>query len=137
MSLKTRRNKINKMVDTVSEIYRRNPKHRVYSVTSSTSQEPYQVTTDWSNDDNVLSIACELYTYDFKAQVDDLGHHKADYSKYICSQFLAVVRWAGKQKGKVVSFCESYQDAVKLLNFGGQLVRVTNLNGSVVWGTVR
>lgn len=134
MTIQTRKPKLNQMLDTVNEIYRRNDKHRVYSVTSLTSGKPYQVITDWSCEDGTVTINCKLFSFEAKYQFN----HPANNSQHICCQFLASVKWAARQAGKVLSIPDSgsFKDAKRLLNLGGQLVRIVNQNG-VVWGVAR
>lgn len=135
MTLKTRLSKINATVKSIHhETYRRNASHRAYTMYSPTSSKPYQVITDWSvSKDGVTTIMCGLYDYSLIGNFT----HPANQSKYICSQFLASVKWAAQQAGKIFSMCKNFADAKRLLRFGGQLVRVKNHRGSVVWATIR
>jgi len=135
MTLKTRLPKINKMVQSIYCVtHRGSAKRRSYTVHSPTSGKPYQVHTRWSMSvDKVLTIECGLYDY---ALIGNFVH-PANFSKSICSQFLASMKWAANQAGKVLSLCETFTDAKRLLRFGGQLVRVTNYKGATLWATIR
>lgn len=134
MTVQTRKPKINQILKNTREIYRRNWYHRVYSVKS--DDKPYQVITDWSiSADKVITIRCKLFSFEAKYFQ---FRHPANISQSVCSHFLASVKLAARQAGKVLSLPKDgeYKSAKRLLNLGGNLVRVTNGNG-VIWGVVR
>jgi hypothetical protein len=76
-------------------------------------------------------------------------HSKADPKKFpvckgnsngtVCYHCLAAIKDRVGRRDKVLSLPENgkFNSAVKLLNFGGQLVKIVNQNGKAVWGTVR
>jgi hypothetical protein len=76
-------------------------------------------------------------------------HSKADPKKFpvckgnsngtVCYHCLAAIKDRVGRRDKQLSLPENgeFNSAVKLLNFGGQLVKIVNQNGKAVWGTVR
>lgn len=76
-------------------------------------------------------------------------HSKADPNKFpvckgnsngtVCKHCLAAINDRIRRAGKQVSWPEDgeFSSAVKLLNSGGQLVKVRNQNGVARWGIVR
>lgn len=57
----------------------------------------------------------------------------------VCKHSLAAIKNRVRMAGKILSLPKNgeFISAVKLLNFGGQLIKITNQNGKSVWGVVR
>ncbi len=111
-----------------------------YQVYSTRTDAPYQVFVEWSKS-SILSVKAQLYTFDHKDQINQRGNHPVDYCKTtVCYQALGALKAAVKVAGKVLSVClgkDGYKNAKRLLNFGGQLVRISNLGNGVVWAVVK
>lgn len=127
---------------TTMLVYARNKAHKVYHIDSIGSGQPYQIFLDWEKKSGVLTLRTYVWSYDPKLchpKFDNLPkkEHPANYNKTICHMSLAAAKKAARDAGKVLSVCKSLAIAKKLLNLGGQLVRITNMSGASVWATVR
>lgn len=134
MSLQTRLSKINSLANapTTQLVYTRNQFHKGYYCESLRTGDPFQVILDWSKSNGILTLTASLFSYNPKEQP-----HPANQSRFLCYQILGVAKRMAKEAGKILSFCKSEQAARNLLRLGGQLVKIQNQNGSIVWGTVR
>jgi len=133
-------NKINCAINNplTREIYRRDVNYFVYHV-EGISGKPYQLTIKWlpactnlRPRRKVFNIKTDLYTFDHKEQP-----HPSNFSKALTYLHKAAIKKAAMQKGKTVSFCKDFQSARRLLNFGGDLIRITNLKNGVLWGVIK
>ncbi len=141
MTIKNRLSKINKVANDKRTLQIHDGGNRKsYQVYSTRTNTPYQVFVEWSKS-SILSVKAQLYTFDHKSQINQRGNHIVDFCKTtVCYQALGVLKAAAKVAGKVLSVClgkDSYKNAKRLLNFGGQLVKITNLGNGVVWAVVR
>jgi len=141
MSIKDRLPKINKVAKAKTTLFN-NPEYskgvkKTYIVNSVRNDAPYQVFVEWSKQET-LEVKTQLYTFAHKEQVTARGNHRVDFCKTtVCYQALGALKWAAQQAGKILSLCECKANAVKLLTFGGELVKITNLGGGFVWATIR
>lgn len=139
MNIKARINKINQIAEseTTQQIFSNDKMRRAYKVNSTRTDEPLQVKVDWSKGSE-LTAKVQLYTHNHKEQVNDAGNHRVDFNNStVCYQALGILKFAAKQAGKCLSLAENKVNAIRLLNFGGELVKIVNLGGGVVWGVVR
>jgi len=132
--------KVNKIAKTARLVFDNGNGRKVYRVNSDRTGNPYQVKTTVTVN-GIIKVEIELYTYNHKEQVNSKGNHIADFNRStVCKQALAAIKARVKESGKVLSIClgdYGYQNAKKLLNFGGKLVLIKNLGGGAVWGVVR
>lgn len=136
MSVKTRKQKINKIAKQARQIFDNRKGRIAYRVDSLTDGRPLQVVTEVYRN-GVLQAKVSQYDYAHKRQYNERGNHKADFSKYVCYQALDSLKARAKSAGKVLSLCDNYKSAKRLLNFGGELIKISNLGNGVVWGTLR
>lgn len=137
MTIKTRMNKINQIADNTVTIFDNHGMRRAYQVVSTRTGKPFQVMVDWSKGSELIAKT-ELYVFDHKEQVTSTGNHRVDFCRSTVGyQALGALKFAAKQVGKVLSICENKVNAQRLLRFGGELLRITNLGGAVVWATIR
>ncbi len=138
----TRLDKINAVANDsrTQQIHNSGNGRKSYQVYSTRTGQPYQVFVEWSKS-SILSVKAQLYTFDHKNQVNQRGNHLVDYCKTtVCYQALGALKKAAKLAGKQLAIClgkDSYKNAKRLLNFGGQLVKISNLGQGVVWAVVR
>lgn len=109
---------------------------KVYQVHSPTDNRLLQVTTEVHRN-GVLQAKVWQYDYDYKQQFNKRGNAPSDFGKGIDYKALNALRQRAKDAGLVLSLCNSYQAALRLLRFGGELVQIRNLGKGVKWGTLR
>ena len=107
---------------------------RTYHVDSLRDDKPYQVRWELTKEDGIITFKTGLWSFEAKYHN---WQHPANHSQYICYQVLGAIKAAAIAQGKTISFCDSFDKAVKLTNFGGQLVKITNKGNELVWGVVR
>lgn len=129
-----RRDKITQALNspTTRLVYSRDKSHKVYFIESIRTSKPYQVILDWTSQDSIPTLKAELFSYDIKEMP-----HPANSSKYLCYQCLAAAKKMAKEAGKILSLCKSKKAALNLLRLGGQIIKIVNPAGSIVWATVR
>lgn len=134
MSLQSRLSKINQIANasTTRQIYVRNKCHKAYYCESLRNGNPFQVILNWSKQNGILTLTASLFSYEPKEQP-----HPANKSHTLCYQVLGIAKRMAKEAGKILSLCKSEEAARNLLRLGGQLVKIQNQNGAVVWATVR
>jgi hypothetical protein len=142
MTLKSRLPKINQIAQspTTRLIHKPNEFKKIYHADSVRTGKPYQVILEWSKN-GTLILDVSLYTFDHKEATDRRdrlsGNHPANFNRTVCYQCLGTAKKMARENGRILSLCKDYQSAKKLLNFGGELVRIVNSNGGTVWATVR
>lgn len=146
MTIKTRMTKVNKVAQAALLIHTSNYTYnhelgklviaprRSYHVNSVRDDKPYQVFIELTKEDNILTINAKLYSFEAKYH---LWQHPANVCGVVCYQVLGAIKAAAKAEGKAVSFCETFEDMVKLLNFGGVPLKIRNMGRGTVWGVVR
>jgi hypothetical protein len=92
----------------------------------------YQVQLGWGKKNGQKFITGKLIGYDWLQD-----QHPANKSQSICYQVLALVKALAAKKGYQVSFSENEAHARKLLNFGGELIKISNPAGAMVWAVYR
>jgi len=135
MTIKQRLDKIKQVAKTARQVFDNRKGRKVYRVDSTRTGKPYQVMANWQTSNEVK---VSLYTFDHKEQVNQSGNHTVDFCRStVCYQALGALKFEAKQAGKILSLCENKTNAKRLLNFGGELIKIINLGGGVVWGVVR
>ena len=134
MTIQTRLPKINQIATSpvTRRIYQRDKYHIAFYCESTRNSAPFQVLLDWTKPAGILTLKTELYSYNPKEQP-----HPANTAKTICYQVLGVAKRMAKEAGHILSLCKSEQAARNLLRLGGELLKIVNQNGAVVWATVR
>ena len=130
-----------KKVTQIQLAYKRNKFHKVYGCKNGNGKL-YQVSLDWSCANGVKTCDVALFTFDHKeALPNKIGkpdNHPSNYSKgKLAYPIVEVIKNTAKQNGKTVSICTSKKSAIKLLNFGGELIKIVKPNGQITWATVR
>ena len=140
--MKTRKQKINQVASspTTRIVFDNRSGRKTYHVDSIRTGKPFQVNVEWELKP-ILKATCQLFVFDSKEQVNDKGNHIVDFCRTtVCYQALGALKSAAKKAGKILSVCpgkDSLEKASRLLRFGGELVKITNLGGGVVWATLR
>lgn len=134
MTLQSRMNKVNKVSQSATLIHQASKLRRSYRVDSVRDSKPYQVQLEWSKEDGIPTVTGKLFSFETKYFQ---FNHPANSCQTVCYQVLGSIKAAAKSEGKIISFCDSFNKAVKLLNFGGQLVKIRNMDNGIVWGVVR
>jgi len=137
VTVKARLPKINQAAKTASLVFDNRKGRIVYYVESVRTGEPFQVITEVFRNE-CLQAKVQLYVYNFGEQVNERGNHKVDFCETtVCYQGLGALKARAKASGKILSVCKSHEAALRLLRFGGEIIKISNLGGGVVWGTVR
>ncbi len=142
MTIKNRLSKINAVAndERTRQVHDSGNGRKSYQVYSTRTDAPYQVLVEWSKS-VVLEVKAQLYTFNHKEKINQRGNHPVDFCKTtVCYQALGALKAAAKVAGKVLSVClgkDGYKNAKRLLNLGGQLVKISNLGNGVVWAVVR
>ncbi len=143
MTIQARMNKINQVTKSASELTPRNKygncnkSRRFYSVKSIRTGKSFQVVANWF-EGSEITVKVQLYTFDYREQVNRAGNHQVDFNQStVCYQALGALKFAAKQANKILCLCENKVNADLLLRLGGELVKIENLGGGVVWGVVR
>lgn len=131
MTIQSRMTKINQVSTTATELPGSYVKSRYYHLNSVRDDKPYQVKWRYSIEDGIVTLNTKLFSFEVQFE------HPANHCQTVCYQVLGAIKQCAKAEGKVISFCETFEDAVRLLNFGGQLVKIRNLGQGIVWGVVR
>ncbi len=133
MSFKTRRHKIKKISFFPLLITKGRPtKYQVkgrYFVNI-----PY--TPQRKEQDNYIYYQYNVSCFD-RSDFRQLPPCKGNSNGAVCFHSLAAIEDRVKWQGKELSLTDSFNDAVKLLNFGGQLVKIEGQGSGEVWGVVR
>lgn len=140
MSVTARIKNINKVAKITQFVSDNGNGKEVYLTYSTRTNEPWQIFVERLKPaKNALRVKVQSYPYNHKEQtIQHPYNHPVDRCKTTVSyQALAALKFAAKKSGKVLSFCENYQNAKNLLHFGGKLVKIENLGQGVVWATIR
>lgn len=103
---------------------------RAYHVVSPNSDTPYQVKWQLTKENDIVTFKVEMWTYSGE-------RHISSISRVITDLMKGAIKAAARSEGKTISFCKTFEAAVKLLNFGGTLVQIRNMGNGVAWGVVR
>lgn len=115
---------------TTRKIHQSSKFSQVWHVDSVRDGTPYQVRLVWSKPNGVAVLTGQLITLDQQP-------HPANSSRFVCYQVLATAKRMAQEAGRVLSLCRDEAAARRLLRIGGELVKVVNPAGGLVWAVVR
>lgn len=130
MTLQSRMTKVNQIAQSARELPGSYKKSRFYRMDSVRTGKPYQAGWRYSKEDGIVTLNTWLYSF-------HISEHPANTCQTIAYQVLGAIKAQAASEGKTVSFCDSFDKAVRLLNFDGQLIKIRNKGQGIVWGVVR
>ncbi len=139
MTVKTRLPKIKQASKNVIRTLKASSSKSSYDVISlSNPAVHYQMKTEYASKLRVEDIEYSMfYVTCQKVTGHGMEDCKGNNNGAVCYHSLAAIMKRANESGKKLVLVDTFLDAVRLLSFGGQMVKVEGQGTGAVWGTVR